>query len=217
MWNVTHERTVKWVRASAQAGKPWVVANDEQGSARTGVPPDPGYEGFSGTTSEEGYEPYDLHGIRRYTLWGNLMAGGAGVEYYFGYRLPQNDLVAEDFRSRDRTWDYCRIALEFFKRERIPFWKMQNSDDLVGNPKHDNSRYCLARPGELYLVYLPQGGTSMLDLSADDGEFSVVWFNPREGGELRAASKVLGGRNVTLKAPTTDDWLAVVRLRIADD
>jgi hypothetical protein len=114
MWNETHARTVHWVRASAAAGRPWVVANDEQGSARTGVPPDPGYEGFDGIATEEGYEPYDLHGIRRYTLWGNLMGGGAGVEYYFGYRLPENDLIAEDFRSRDRSWDYCRIALEFF-------------------------------------------------------------------------------------------------------
>jgi len=40
-WNETHERTHKWVTASAAAGRPWVVANDEQGSARTGGPPDP--------------------------------------------------------------------------------------------------------------------------------------------------------------------------------
>ena len=42
------------------------------------------------------------------------MAGGAGVEYYFGYWLPENDLVAENFRSRDKSWDYGRIALDFF-------------------------------------------------------------------------------------------------------
>ena len=26
------------------------------------------------------------------------MGGGAGVEYYFGYQLAENDLVAEDWR-----------------------------------------------------------------------------------------------------------------------
>ena len=210
MWNVTHERTHQWVTASARAGRPWVVANDEQGSASFGVPPDPGYEGFSGTAGE-GTNAYTLEDVRRGTLWGNLMAGGAGVEYYFGYRLPQNDLLAEDFRSRDRTWDYCRIALEFFAREKIPFWKMKNADELVGNPKRDNSRYCFALPGELYLVYLPDGGKAALDLSATSGTFTVRWFNPREGGALQPRGEVTGGGTVTLQAPTTgDDWLAVL-------
>ena len=93
------------------------------------------------------------------TLWGNLMAGGAGVEYYFGYQLPQNDLACDDWRSRDKSWDYCRIALDFFARQKIPFWDMKNFNALAGNPDNDNSRYCLARSrGELYLIYLPGGG-----------------------------------------------------------
>jgi len=48
------------------------------------------------------------------------MAGGAGVECYFGYQLPENDLLLEDFRSRDQSWDYCRIALGFFRDHAIP-------------------------------------------------------------------------------------------------
>ena len=88
------------------------------------------------------------------------MAGGAGVEYYFGYQLPQNDLVCEDWRSRDRSWDYCRIALDFFHEQDIPFWEMNNANALVGNDDNSNSRYCFARKGELYLVYLPEGGTA---------------------------------------------------------
>jgi hypothetical protein len=212
-WNETHARTHHWVKASAEAGRPWVVANDEQGSARTGVPPDPGFGGFDGTATEEGYAPYDLHGIRRFTLWGNLLAGGAGVEYYFGYRLVQNDLVAEDFRSRDRSWDYCRVALEFFAREKIPFWTMRNADELVGNSARDNSRYCLALPGELYLVYLPHGGEAALDLTAAPSAFDVHWFNPRTGGPLVPAAVIRGGVRASLHAPTADDWLAVVRRR----
>ena len=131
---------------------------------------------------------YDLHDIRKATLWGTLMAGGAGVEYYFGYKLPQNDLVCEDWRSRDRSWDYCRIALDFFRQEKIPFWEMTNADALVGNPRHDNSRYCFAKPGAVYVVYLPSGGTAELDLSAAAGEFRMQWFNPRRGGKLSAGS-----------------------------
>ncbi len=214
-WHHTHERTLKWLRESAGAGRPWVVANDEQGSSETGVPPDPGYAGFDGR-APHGSGFYDLHDIRKYTLWGNLMAGGAGVEYYFGYRLLQNDLVCEDFRSRDRSWDYCRIALDFFRRYRVPFWEMTSGNALVGNPGGTNSRFCLALPGQLYLIYLPEGGSTELDLSAARGRFRVSWFNPRQGGPLRAGTvrRVTGGQRIALGHPPVErdeDWLAVVR------
>jgi hypothetical protein len=215
-WNQAHQRTLKWVAESAKAGKPWVVANDEQGSAGLGVPPDPGYAGFDGKAAPEKGEPYDLHDIRKATLWGTLMAGGAGVEYYFGYSLPQNDLACEDYRSRDTSWDYCRIALAFFRENRIPIDEMVSADGLVENPKNDNSKYCFAKPGELYLVYLPNGGTGTLDLSAVAGSFTVGWFNPRIGGPLAAGSigRVQGGARAALGDPPSDpkeDWAVLLR------
>jgi hypothetical protein len=144
------------------------------------------------------------------------MAGGAGVEYYFGYKLPANDLNCEDWRSRDRSWDYCRIALEFFPEHQIPFWEMGNANALVGNLRNDNSKFCLTKPGEVYLVYLPDGGTSDLDLSEASGGFTVKWFNPREGGPLREGSvpSVNAGGSVWLGQPPDDpleDWLIVLR------
>jgi hypothetical protein len=216
-WNQAHARTLKWVAESAKAGTPWVVANDEQNSASEGVPPDPGFEGFSGTAGK-GRQSYDLNDIRKLTLWGNLMAGGAGVEYYFGYKLPQNDLLCQDYRSRDRSWDFARIALEFFPANHIPFWEMQNADALIGNPTHDNSKFCLAKKGGIYLVYLPQGGTAQLDLSGVTGGFDIQWFDPRHGGAPVAGSvgSVKGGASVSIGTPPRDlaeDWLAILRKR----
>ena len=212
-WKTAHQQTLKWVRASAAAGRPWVVCNDEQNPANQGVPPDPGYQGFAGLNKAGKPVGYDLHDIRQATLWGTLMAGGGGVEYYFGYQLAENDLLLEDFRSRDQSWDYCRIALGFFHDHAIPLTKMTNADELVGNPANDNSVYCLAQPGQLYLVYLPKGGTTTLDLSAAaPGAFTVSWFNPRTGGALTAdSSPATGGTKPTLTAPSTADWLAVIR------
>jgi hypothetical protein len=214
-WSQAHQRTLQWVIESERAGKPWVVANDEQNPAEMGVPPDPGYEGHSGEAVQAG-KTYTLHDIRKYCLWGTLLAGGAGVEYYFGYKLPQNDLACEDWRSRDQSWDYCRIALDFFRNHDVPFWEMQNADALVGNTNHDNSRYCLAKAGEIYLVYLPKGGAAELDLTSDRGRFRVDWFNPRTGGNPPpgALTQIRGGAKVALGEPPADkneDWLVVVR------
>ncbi len=215
-WNAVHERTLRWVLASAEAKKPWVVANDEQGPAGLGVPPDPGYAGFAGKNAQGRDVGYTHHDIRKHTLWGNLMAGGAGVEYYFGYGLADNDLVAENFRSRDKSWDYGRIAIDFFHSQKIPFWDMTNADALVGNEKHDNSRYCFAKSNEVYLVYLPSGDTATLDLSKAAGQFTVDWFDPRNGGPLRKGSvaTVKAGGPAALGMPPDnpgEDWLAVVR------
>jgi len=215
-WNAVHERTARWIAASLESKKPWVVANDEQGPAGLGVPPDPGYSGFAGKDAQGRDVGYTHHDIRKYVLWGNLMAGGAGVEYYFGYGLPDNDLVAENFRSRESSWDYGRIAIDFFYSQKIPFWDMTNADALVGNEKHDNTRYCFAKANDVYLVYLPSGGAASLDLSKATGQFTVEWFDPRGGGPLKSGSvtSVKGGATVPLGMPPdnlNEDWLAVVR------
>ncbi|MFC1766647.1 DUF5060 domain-containing protein, partial [Planctomycetota bacterium] len=210
-WDETHKKTLQWLMASAAVGRPWVVANDEQGSASEGAPPDPGYQGFDADKLG-----YDLHDIRKQTLWGNLMAGGAGVEYYFGYKLPENDLVCEDFRSRDRSWDFCRIAIAFFHDNKIPFQDMVNRNALIGNPENGKEKYCLAKEGEIYLVYLGYVPSTELDLSETRGRFTVKWFNPRTGGKLKNGSvrKVEGGSKVDLGQAPADadqDWLVVVR------
>jgi hypothetical protein len=214
-YDTTHARTVRWVAASERSGRPWVVANDEQGPAGLGVPPDPGFAGWNGLDAK-GNPVQTLHDIRKYTLWGNLMAGGAGVEYYFGYAPPHSDLDLEDFRSREKTWEYARIALDFFRTHKVPFWEMEPADALVGNAGHDNSRYCFARPGQLYLVYLPRGGSADLDLSGASGDFSVSWFDPRSGGPLKrgAVGTLKGGSTSSLGAPPAsadEDWLVVIR------
>ncbi len=216
-WDVAHQRTLKWIEESEAAGKTWVVANDEQGSANFGVPPDPGFEGFSGVVTEGRGRQYDLHDIRKYTLWGTLMAGGAGVEYYFGYQLPQNDLKAENWRSRDRSWHYCHVALQFFADHAIPFQDMKNHNQLVGNPENSNSKYCMAMDGRIYLVYLPQGGTAEINLNGVDGVFDVHWYDTREGGELQEGTvrQIRGGnvRDIGLPpAERNQDWLAFIRL-----
>ncbi|MEM0964946.1 MAG: DUF5060 domain-containing protein [Verrucomicrobiota bacterium] len=204
-----HKHTLQWINESADAGKQWVVANDEQGSASHANPPDDGWPGFSGDNTPSQKQ------MRWMTVWGNLMAGGAGVELYAGYENPQSDLTLDDFRSRDRMWDYCRHALNFFN-EYLPFDEMENANALVGNANNSNDKYCFAKVGEIYAIYLPNGGSTSLDLSGSEGTFAVRWFNPRDGGPLQIGTVplVTGGDSVSIGNPpseTGEDWVVLVQ------
>ena len=210
----THAHTYKWVSASAKANKPWIVAFDESGSAAHAQCPDLGYNGFDGH-DHDGKMAYDQHKVRKQTLWGTLMAGGAGNEYYFGYKFDENDIVCEDWRSRDQSWDYCRIAIGFFHDNKIPFWEMTNHDELVGNPERKPGKFCFAKPDETYVVYLPSGGESDLNLGDASGNYSVKWFNPRSGGALQPGSvrTVSAGTSVSLGMPPGEaksDWVVLL-------
>ena len=210
-WKQTHRITLQWVRSSAKTAKPWVVANDEQGPAKYGVPPDIGYKGYNPESIG-----YSQHDIRKQVLWGNIMAGGAGVEYYFGYKLPENDLLCQDFRSRDKSWDYGRIAIEFFYDNNIPFWDMTNHNSLIGNNRNKQGKYCLAKVNEIYVIYLGDVESTRLDLGKSTKTYRIEWFNPRTGGKLIAGTilSISGpGKHDIGKAPedTDKDWIALIR------
>ncbi len=217
----THEQTVKWVNESAKAGKPWVVAFDESGSAAHAQCPDLGYRGFDGHDRLGNYA-HTQHDVRKLTLWGTLMGGGAGNEYYFGYQFEENDLVCEDWRSRDQSWDYCRHALSFFRDHAIPFWEMQPADSLAVVQAGDPQTLCFAKPNEVYLIYTHAIGSRergpLLDLQHASGRFEVRWFNPQIGGDVQPGQTpwVVGGGVVPLGLPpeqtqAADDWVILLQ------
>jgi len=191
----THSETIKWIDRSKETGHNWVVFLDEIGPANTGVKPD---------ADDPGHDD-----VRCYSLWGNLMAGGSGCEWYFGYQFAHNDLNCEDWRSRQAMWDQTRYALEFFHTH-LPFTDMDHHDELTA----DKDDYCFALPGETYAVYDPGGGTVKLKLKA--GNYTVRWYNPRKGGALQQGSitKVTGPGEKSLGGPPSDpgkDWVVFVK------
>jgi len=197
IYNV-HKDAKLWLTSSRDALHPWVVCNDEIGPASRGALPD---------------KQSPMHDtIRREVLWGNLMAGGAGVEWYFGYRHPHNDLNCEDWRSRDNLWDITRHALEFFQKH-LPFHEMKNMNSLTTS----TTDYCLAKEGEVYAVYLKKGGSTHIRL--DEGkDYQTSWYNPREGGDLLRGKMihVSGKTPVTIGEPPEDagkDWVCLIERR----
>jgi hypothetical protein len=190
-----HERVLYWLRRSEESGRPLVVAVDEPGDHRHSLLPD---------TEDPAHDD-----ARRNALWGALLAGGAGVEWYFGYEHPESDLTAQDWRSRDRMWDQCRIALNFFSECEIPFREMRSYDHLSSSA----AAYVFAKPGDAYVVYLKHGEPTTLDLTGDPVAFTVRWFDPSTGGYDEGRSEVRGGAPVRLAPPehADRDWIAYLR------
>jgi len=193
----THEQTRKWVDVSAKAGHKWLVGVIEINPTSSGVLPDA--------------DDYWHDVIRKKSIWGNLMAGGSGSVYFFGYKYPNSDLDMEDWRSRDHFWDLQRYAHEFFTNY-LPFHQMRHADQLTSG----TDDWVFAKPGEVYAIYLPEGGTAQLDLTEASGSFEVKWYDPRHGGSLQdgtVRSVASGGKRMLGEAPNqrAQDWAVLVR------
>jgi hypothetical protein len=124
--------------------------------------------------------------------------------------MPQFTLNREDWRSHGIMWDQTRHALEFFHKN-LPFWEMEPDNSLV--TAAPNAKV-LAKPGEVYAVYLPKAAPARL--SVGEGSYSVQWFNPRAGGELAQGSvtAITGPGARVLGMPPADpqrDWAILVK------
>ncbi len=100
----------------------------------------------------------------------------------------------------DKRWEPIRVALGHilaFSR-RIPLEKAKPSRATA------SSTFCLAVPGSHYVVYLPEGGSVGVNLSAAKGQLAVEWFNPSSGKTTRRG-KVAGGARRKLTAPFKGD------------
>jgi Domain of unknown function (DUF5060)/Protein of unknown function (DUF4038) len=183
-------------RRSAEAGRKWVVFGDEQNPASHGVLPD---------ESDPNHDQPRIH-----ALWGNLLAGGSGVEWYFGHAFPHMDINCEDFRSRDRMWEQTRYALDFF-RKHVPFHEMEPNNNLVSGIAEGR---VLAQGDAIFVVQLPSGGDASLTLGS--GSYRVQWFDPRTGGEFQMGNiqDVQGPGLKPIGRPPGDpdkDWIALVK------
>jgi hypothetical protein len=57
------------------------------------------------------------------------------------------------------------------------WWKAEPHDELVSQ-----GNYCLAKPGELYVIYLPHGGKASIALR--NGSYHGIWFDPLTGQKV---------------------------------
>ncbi|MUH37466.1 DUF5060 domain-containing protein [Zobellia amurskyensis] len=196
----TAEVIERWRTNAKEAGHEWLITMDEIG------------KWFQGAVLDS--EDPTHESLRKYVLWGTLLSGGAGVEWYFGAKHPHNDLNSEDWRQRDRLWQISNHARVFFE-ENLPYWRMQPEHNLI----NIKEAYCFRAEGEVYALFLPEVKAATIDLSGESGEFELFWFDPLNGGELQKGSvdTVTGGAVQALGNPPAvvgeahNDWVCLLK------
>ncbi|MHB1134240.1 MAG: DUF5060 domain-containing protein [Chloroflexota bacterium] len=98
------------------------------------------------------------------------------------------------------TGSYLKPLAAFASATRFYLMEPDNALLVYG------SGYVLARPGEEYIVYLPDGWSATLDLSAVTDTLSARWYDPRSGA-YQAAGAVSGAGRQTFTAPDARDWV----------
>jgi hypothetical protein len=86
--------------------------------------------------------------------------------------------------------------------ESLPFSEMKPCNGILSN----QNNYCFGKAGEVYAVYFPAGGSDSVNLSKVQGDFDVIWFNPRTG-ETNQMGSVAGGGLRTFTTPDNNDWV----------
>jgi hypothetical protein len=83
----------------------------------------------------------------------------------------------------------------------MPFQRMSPCNQILLSGEGQ----CFGAHGLVYALYLSKGGSLRIDLSRMIGPVQVAWFDPRSGA-IDQADPVQGGGEVTLTAPSSEDW-----------
>ncbi len=102
------------------------------------------------------------------------------------------------------------ISKNFF--ETLPYPEMVNLDEKLKS----GSGYFFGKEGEIYLLYLVEGGPAVIDLKGHKGDYEILWFDPRKGGDLQPGSiqKIKGDQESEIGKPPSNenlDWAILIR------
>jgi hypothetical protein len=169
------------------------------------------------TNEEYGYEdhyPLWARGLGsesadtlRRTAWDIVMAGGyqtAGESARRGTNIwPDTGGGWMNGRGDDTMTMFLGYGhmVDFFTS--FEWWKTEPHDELA-----DKGNYCLAKPGEIYAVYLPNAGKVTLKLQP--GRYRAFWFAAQSGEKIDLAT-VEGPDWTSPEAPDKNDWALLLQ------
>lgn len=104
-------------------------------------------------------------------------------------------------------WDPIRVNMGVARKlaDRVDLIKMKPHDEL------STTSYCLANPGEEYIIFYPQAGKATIDLRGKEADYEAEWYIPFLNKTFKGGAKIKGGYYVAIEPPFTGE--AVLYLR----
>jgi len=198
---------------------PWIIGNSyEKQPAKPVVVTEPWYEFIEGNPSA-----MDI----RFAAWSAVMSGAAGHTYGGGHiwraHLPERPTgvgswpMDTSFSTNTLLYPGA-VSVGFMGKylRKLDWWKLEPHPELIiENP----SKFCLADPGNEYLIYLKYGGSVKLDLGTytESSAFNFQWTDLVNSSDSRSGT-IKGGAVIEIKCPEDypgtvnfKDWLLHVR------
>ena len=135
-------------------------------------------------------------GLERW--WRHVLGGAASARFH----RPSSGLGLSEL-----SMNSVKVAREIEKT--VNFWELTPGNELLSE-REENEAYLTSKPGEVYVVFLTNGGEVGLDLSSAKSTFTITWFDVRKGKSL-SESKIEGGKIAELKVPGELEWVAILK------
>lgn len=142
-------------------------------------------------------------------IWG---VGGNAAWVWKSFLRGHNPLFMDPYDGsvlgQDRGWEPLRAALGHARRlaERMNLAAMTPQDNLA------STGYCLADPGQEYLIYQPKRNEAF-SVELEPGVYRLEWFDPARGATAGSERIEAPGGTRQFKAPLATD--AVLHLKKA--
>jgi hypothetical protein len=161
----------------------------------------------------------------RKAAWVLAMAGtyfvpGFWRTYYGGWAGYNTAFQPDDPEAIPAVGDLQRLHGFFTQRENgspREWWKLVPHDEVVSSSPNrldgtEGYAYCLAEPGQSYIVYTENTRSTELVLGdVTDATYRVTRFDPRTATRTVIKTSISGGTAVTLSTPDTEDWVYEVQ------
>ena len=147
---------------------------------------EPTYEGINNPANGAGW-------WQGHEAWSQFLSGGTmGVVYGAGglwnWKLAADEAGWDAWANSNVSW---KEAIELPGAIYVGYvgkaLEGLNITDIEKHPNLADENFCLAKPGELFIIYLPEGGTTKVNQAPENGTFE--WFNPKSG-EFVAKGKI---------------------------